>query len=401
MGKAQRKAKAEAQAAPRGPRGRRLTAALLLAAAVVIGGTVYVAVRPPWGEGDSDGPVPAPGPSQAEKTRRAIEDMLARADAIDPKGAAGLLVVKREAYETACKLAQRFIQLADPRDIVVRPALAKAQLRLGRLREAERTVDGLLRLAPTSAEGLLMKGQLVASRDRDAAMEYFRRAAESDQAGAEVWSRYGAELLARGRFDAAAEYLTRAEKAGRRDHQTLWPLALLAMRAGTLDRAERLLAEIARTGRGGVRVLSMLAEAQKQSGRLAEAEKTLRKALDLQRAPELWLDLGDVLVLQRRRLEAAELFAKAAEVPGLEAVAALKAARLYYLLDKHALAMKYVDRAAEHEPSPAVLRWRTKIENARFGEPQFTEGPTFRLPPPGSLPEPEEAPGPSTQPASP
>jgi len=396
MPKARKKARHPPEEGAEAPRGRRLTAVLLLAAAAVIAGTIYVAVSPPW---DSPGPnLPDPGPSEAEKTRQTVEDMLARADEIDPQAGARALVIKRETYERACEMARTFIALHDRTDVVLRPALAKAQLRLGDVRAAERTVDELLRLSPASVEGLWMKGQLLAVRDRDAAMEYFRRAAESDQAGAEIWSQYGAKLFSRGRFEAAREYLTRAERAGQRDHQTLLGLAMLAMRANDFARAEQLLAETARSGRGSVRVLSMLAEAQKQGGRLAQAEKTLRRALDLQPSPELRLQLGGVLILLRRRAEAAEMFAKASEGPSLEAAAALKAARLYYILDKYALAMKYIDRVAEHGVTPTVLRWRTKIENARFGDPSSTKGPTFRLPPAWSLPEPTETPEATTQP---
>ena len=36
-----------------------------------------------------------------------------------------------------------------------------------------------------------------------------------------------------------------------------------------------------------------------------------------------------------------------------------------------------------------MLQWRTRIENARFGEPVTVRQPAFRLPPPGSLPPPE------------
>jgi Tfp pilus assembly protein PilF len=397
MFEARKKARRPGDGGAEARRGWRLPAVLLLTAAAVIGATVYVAVSPPW---ESPGrEVPEPGPTQAEKTRQTIEEMLARADAIDAKAGARALVAKREAYETACDLARRFIQLTDRRDVVVRPALAKAQLRLGKLELAERTVDDLLRLSPGSLEGLWMKGQLLAARDRDAAMEYFRRAAESDQAGPEIWARYGAKLLSRGRVEAAREYLTRAERAGQRDHQTLLALAMLALRAEDFARAEELLEEVSRSGRGSVRVLSMLAEAQKQAGRLPQAEKTLRKAMDLQRSPELRLQLGDVLILLRRRAEAAEMFAKAAESPSLEPVAALKAARLYNNLERYALAMKYIDRAAEHGLTAAVRQWRTRIENARFGEPSSTEGPTFRLPREWSPPEPAEAPEAATQPA--
>ena len=397
MGEARKKTRSPADEPARAKRGSRPAIVLLLAAAVVVGGTVYVAVRPPWqDEGDL---VESPGPSQAQQTRRVIEEMIVRADRINATGNPGLQAAKRQAYETARDVAVKFIQLADRTDVVVRPMLAKAQLRLGKLAEAERTVDALLALAPTSGQGLWMKAQLVATRDRDRAVEYFRRAADSGEATAEAWARYGAELLQRGQVAEARKYLTRAERAGHRDPQTLLSLAGIAMEDENFARAETLLAEVVRRGHVNARVLAGLAEAQKGLGHLAEAEKTLRKAIDVEPVGELWMRLGDVLVLLRRRPEAAEAFARAAETPALAPAGAFKAARMYYLADRCALAMKYIDLLPAKGAAPAVEELRKKIENARFGSPTATSGPVFRLPRSDSLPE-RRAPAPSaTRPA--
>jgi tetratricopeptide (TPR) repeat protein len=356
---------------------------LLLAVAVVLALTIYVAVRPP-GE-SSRAPVGRPGPSAAERTRRVIEELLAKADALNVKSGPVGAVARREAYETACRLAASFIQREDRNDIVVRPMLARAQLRLGRLKDAERTIDELLRLSPESAQGLWMKGELVRARGGKDAVEYLRRAAESEEATAEIWARYGAALLSQGQVAAGEGYFQRAYDAGQRDRPTLLALAERAMREHEFARAEERFAEAVRIGPPSALVLSRLAEAQKDGGRLEAAEKTLREAMALQDAPELWLRLGDVLLLQRRRAEAAELYAKAAEHPLSEAAGAFKAARVYYFLEKYALAMKYIDRVAEHAETPQVRQWRKMIEDARFGEPVSSGAPALRLPPAASL----------------
>jgi tetratricopeptide (TPR) repeat protein len=185
--------------------------------------------------------------------------------------------------------------------------------------------------------------------------------------------------MAAEQFDRAEAMLLKAFHAGNREHQVLWGLALLAMRAGKFDQAEPRLAELAARGRPSMRVLAMLAQCQKENGRPADAEKTLRRALAQQEVPELYIPLGEVLQLQRKYPEAAEMFARAAETSAMEAAASFKAARVYYLLDRHGLAMKYIDRTVALVDDPEVRHWRRKIEDARFGQPD-TQAPPLALP---------------------
>ena len=129
-----------------------------------------------------------------------------------------------------------------------------------------------------------------------------------------------------------------------------------------------------------MRVLVMLAQCQKENAKPAEAEKTLRRALAQQEVPELYIPLGDVLQLQKKYLDAAQTFVRAAEIfakadeTKMEAAASIKAARVYYLLDRHGLAMKYIDRAAALVDDPEVRQWQRKIEDARFGQPDARFG---------------------------
>ena len=355
-----------------------LTIALLIAAAGVLGGAIYLAVAP---SGKSTSlPLGEPGPSPAERTRRAVEELLARADRMDPKAGPHAVLARSQGYEAACELARKYVRLSDPRDVVVRPVLARAQLRLGRMQDAERTIDDLLRLAPASAEGLWLKGELVRARGGQRAMQFFRLAAESDQATPELWSRYGTELRLAGRLDEARKYLLRAEQAGLHDRPTLMGLAALAMNDERFPRAEQLLQKLVTAGQSNARVLAMLAEARIYLDKLAEAERDLRLALEEDDSPELRVKLGDVLVLQKRRAEAAEEYARAAEHPAVEGLASYKAAQCCYFLGKYALAMKYIDRAAELAQAPDVTRWQRKIEDARFGAPAEAPGGAFQLP---------------------
>jgi tetratricopeptide (TPR) repeat protein len=378
---------------------RRMTGILLAATAAVIAATVYVVVwdplRPSAPSHDDT------GPSRGEQVRRQIEQVIAAADAIDPRGGPASLTERQVSYEQAAELGKRFVQLADQRDVLVRPVLAKALLRLGRLDDAEKTINALLKLAPQSAEGLCLKGELVEARQGPEALELFRRAAESDQATSDIWARYGSALMAAEQFDRAEAMLLKAFCAGCKDHQVLWGLAMLAMRADKFDQAEPRLAELAGRGRPSMRVLVMLAQCQKENGKPAEAEKTLRRALEQEGNPGLYILLGDVLQLQKKYLEAAQTFVRAAEILAkvdetkMEAEASLKAARAYYLLDRHGLAMKYIDRAAALVDDPEVRQWQRKIEDARFGQPDAHTPPPL-LPPPSP---PGAAAQPSTRPA--
>lgn len=359
------------------------TKALLLATAVVVGATVYMVVWDPM-KPPTDLPARDSGPTTGERVRRSIEGIIAQADAVDPRGGPGNLAARQVGYEKAAELGRQFVRLSDPRDVLVRPVLAMALLRLGRLDEADKAIADLMALAPRSAEGMLLKAELIEARGGQGALEWFRRAAESDQATPEIWARYGTALLSAEQYERGEAMLGKAFRAGNKDHQVLWGLAMLAMKTGRYDQAEPRLAELASRIGPSMRVLVMLAECQKENGKLAESEKTLRRVLARTEVPELYIPLGDVLQLQKKYAEAAETFAKAAETSALNAVASFKAARVYYLLDRYGLAMKYIDRAAALVDDPQIQQWRRKIEDARFGRPEV-KTPPFQLPPPSTV----------------
>jgi len=381
--KAKKKAASRQSGQGDAPKRSWKTKALLLATAAVIGATIYVVVWDPM-KPPENLPTTDAGLTTGERVRRSIEGIIAQADAVDPRGGSANLAARQVGYEKAAELGRQFVRLTDPRDVLVRPVLAMALLRLGRLDEAEKTLADLMALAPRSAEGMLLQAELIEARGGQGALEWFRRAAESDQATPEIWARYGTALLSVEQYDRGETMLLKAFRAGNKGHQVLWGLAMLAMKTGRYDQAEPRLAELAARIGPSMRVLVMLAECQKENGKLAESEKTLRRVLARTEVPELYIPLGDVLQLQKKYPEAAETFAKAAETSALNAVASFKAARVYYLLDRYGLAMKYIDRAAALVDDPQVQKWRRKIEDARFGPPEVKTSP-LRLPPPSTV----------------
>jgi predicted Zn-dependent protease len=367
---------------------------LVAATVVVIGATIYVAVSPPW-KPPRDVPSDT-GPSIAQRTRKVLEEALNQADSLPDSGQ----TLRRNAYEQIATRALAHVRFQDGRDVLVRPILAQALMRMDRLKEAEQVVDDLLALAPALGEGLWLKGDILRLRGDGGYLEYYSRAAESPQGDPRVWAAYGMEMLRRGRASDAEKYLTKAEQGGQRSPLVLSGLAELAMGANDFARAEALLGEAMKEGATrSTQVLGMLAEAQKAGGKLQQAEETARKALAMRKTGPLQMLLGDVLLLRKKPGEAAEAFAAASELPGHGAPGALKAARCYYLAENYALAMKYIDvAAARHGDNPEVARWVKMIEDARFGAPaaDANGAPAIRLPRPGELPPPEE---PSTKPA--
>ena len=160
---------------PDQPRLRWKTKALLLATAVVIGATIYVVAWDPL-KPKTKLPARDTGPTTGERVRQNMEGLIAQADAIDPRGGQGNLVTRQVAYERAAELGKQFVRLADRRDVLVRPVLAMALLRLGRLDEADKTLADLMALAPRSAEGMCLKAEVIEARGGQGALELFRRA---------------------------------------------------------------------------------------------------------------------------------------------------------------------------------------------------------------------------------
>ncbi len=268
-------------------------------------------------------------------------------------------------------------------DTEVRPLLAEAQFMLGELDHADRTVADLLALAPENAGGLWMKGRIIHRREGKGHMEYFRRAADQGdglEAGAEIWARYGVELLSAGRTREGKKYLTKALTDGVRDARTLGGLGELAVAEKQFEVGEKYLSEALTDTRTDPRLWVMLAKAQMNLGKTAAAAKTAEEALNIRRNGPLLVVLGEVRMLQKRREEAADAYAQAAGYDDVAAVAAYRAATCYYLLEKYDRATKYAQLATRLRPDdPRVKKLIAKIEKAWPGPPPAT-GPALRLP---------------------
>jgi len=319
---------------------------LLALAGVVVVVTIYIA---------GGGPAEPPPVRQADKPTEA-QRVLALARPLIEGGR----------HAAAIDLMETYVRANDD-DIEVRPLLAEALAAAGRYEQAERTIDEVIGLAPQMPAALWLKGRLVRRRGGANPMFFFRRAAESPDAGAEVWARYGLELLEAGEHESAGRYLRRARQAGIADARTLGPLGELALRAGRFAQAEQLLTEALKTARTNARLYAMLAEAQKNAGKEKQAVQTLTGALDVcPRKGVLYMQLGEALLLSDRKPEAAEAFAKAARlVPSLRAAASLKAARTYYVLGRLEKALSHVEVASAAGPhDPRIASWKKRIEDA-------------------------------------
>jgi tetratricopeptide (TPR) repeat protein len=371
---------------------RRLTF-FLLAAAIVVGAVAaYVLLSPTPGEPKSvDG---RDHPVVLSET----ELLLARARK--------MIAVGRK--DDAVRAMQDYVRL-HPDDVEIRSALTEVFLGAGKFDEADEILDEILQRRPDHPTSLWRKGQLIVARARRQAEDreraaaaddrtalraklleliraaerlaetFLRKAADQDDAGADIWSRYGLMLLNRGETARARNYLNRALRTGRIE-EDLAPeqagavcLALgnMAFQENDVVRAETLLNRAAALVPGEPEPWQLLAELQRNLERRDAAADSLRRGLKLVpsgRQGALLLRLGKTLNREETKLEAAEAFARAADHAAVRREALPLAAECYYQLGQYALAMKYIDQAAELPgDAPAVAELKTKIEDARFG----------------------------------
>ena len=341
---------------------RNQTIALGVIVLVVVAVTIYVAVR-------GAGPSPSGAPSHGGPSPMARRDrVLGQAEQLLAGGQ----------FRAARDLAEAYLR-TDPHDAEVRTALAKALGGMGQPAEAENAVDEALRKDPACASALWFKGQLVSARQGGNEMYFFRQAAEhADETRAGIWSRFGLLLLEAGRPAEAEAQLRKAHDAGLKDPPTLAGLGRIALAGGRYAEAERHLAEATRKDPRNAALWGNLSEAQKALGKTDRAAESLRMGVQVGRGAGrglLLLKLGQVQLAEQGPAEkvqarAAETFAQAAEYPTVRSPAALRAARCYYFLGRHAQAMKFIDMAAlAGGGDPEIARWRKKIEDARFGPP--------------------------------
>lgn len=271
-------------------------------------------------------------------------------------------------------------------DIEIRPLLAQAYMKLGQVAQAETTVDEMLKLDPRNAQMCWMKGELVRKRTNGQGnyMTFFKTALDVSGGSAEISARYGLVLLEAGNAKEARVYLQAALRGGLRDGRTLGSLAKIELQEKHYDKSRELLNEALTVDEKNVGLYVMLAQAGQNTGDILGAERAIRQGLKLCRGANergsLQNELGEILILQHRRIEAAQAFASAAQYPGLQGKASLKAAMCYYAEDKYAKAMAQIDQAAAINPQdPQVQRYLKLIEDARFGPDYPTTKPTDKM----------------------
>jgi tetratricopeptide (TPR) repeat protein len=347
----------------------RMTWVLLGITACVVALTIYVATHRPTG------PIEPPDQtvvkaSEADQVLALYGRNMETARRLSPAQAVALYQASRDFMEPYVRL--------HPDDVQVRPRLAELLLKMNAPAAAQQVVEDLLTLRPQSAEGLWLKGMCMRVQGQAGYERFLQQAAESPDAGASVWGRYGLDLMERRKYDDAEAWLTRAYQAGAKDAATLGALAQYAVKQERFEDAEKLLVQAVRDEAAAPDTWLLLARVQKVNGKLDDAATSVREAMRLLPAAasssylgpdkgEMLLVLGQVRVLQKRSQEAADAFVEAANYPFAKPLATFQAAQCWYLLGKYALALECIDSAEKLIPGDrTVAEWKKRIEDAHF-----------------------------------
>lgn len=345
---------------------------LLAVAGVIVAATVVLLVRRR---------PPAPAPDALDRTTQ-----VRRVQSVSRE----LLSLGRPGE--VVELARAYL-LQHPRDTQVRPLLAEALLRSGRLDEAADVTADLRSLAPDAADVLWLEGLIARARGEGDWLDPLRRASRADDATVKHRLAYGVGLLASGRGSEADTYLRSLAEAHPDRAEVLIAAGEAALEIDDFDRAAETLGRAVRRGTAGPKTWALLAEAQKNAGQPARAVSSLKEALRQSSNPdvraEILVQLAQALILADRRDEAARTFARAADEDPDWALPAMKAAQAYYFLGRHDLAVTYLDRAERAGAGPDTEAWRERIENARAPRTRTGNAGTL-LEGPRPLADPEE-----------
>ena len=214
-------------------------------------------------------------------------------------------------------------------------------------------MDQVIWRSPHLAQALWLKGELRRLRADGNYMVSFREAVEkSTNVTPEYWAMFGRELLAVNQTPEAAKWLQRAFDNGVKDGPTLAALGETKLSLKEYAQAREVL-EMASVKRpNDPHVWLLLATACRNLNDLKTAADIVTTTLRAHPGPELYMELGEIRLLQKRPLEAAEAFVEATHFTRFDhrAQAARKAAEIYY---EHDL---YLDKAAEMIKIAADLR---------------------------------------------
>jgi predicted Zn-dependent protease len=216
----------------------------------------------------------------------------------------------------------RILMKANPNELTLQRDLGRVLSWQGRLNDAVKLLSDYVAQRPADQEALLDLARLQAARGNAAA---------------------AADLLKRYR-DAGGE-----ERTYQRERERL--RAPVRVRPGAAARQPALAAPSSKVPPAAVR-----AEMGKRWG---EAERVYRDIL--RREPnrlDLLLRLADVLVAQRKRLQAAQALAKAADLRPADSDRQLRASEAFAVADRPVDALHYVDRALAARPGDLGLHRR-------------------------------------------
>ena len=187
-------------------------------------------------------------------------------------------------------------------------ARARAELELGRLEAAEKSVDGLLRAQPENADGLLLRASLLRARGKSQDAEtLLREAGKRSPSSALIWNELGGALAEQGKKDEAVTAFREAIRLAPDSAEPRRNLALLV----SGEEAESLLREALRLRADYPEAHVDLARRLAETGRAREAESEIAAALKLRKDdPETFFVAARVAELNGRTPDARRHYAR-------------------------------------------------------------------------------------------
>jgi tetratricopeptide (TPR) repeat protein len=304
-----------------------------------------------------------------------VEDMLSDdRPTMTPSQAAADRVMQlamQGARARAVDLGRRWIE-DHPDDVEVRTALARVYASSDQPKEAEELVDKALSIDPDAPRACWVKGLLHAD-EPTRAEAWFAKAAAQDDAGPDIWGKYGLRLMQRGDTDQAESYLRRAIAAGSEDAAVYRAAGEIAWAHGRREEALAKLQRARKLEPRDPRNHSALAEAQAMGGQYEAALDTLDGGMDAAKGPArtlLQLQRGEILEMAGEWEEAGDVYAGVADGVHMTLPGLIGAARSYHRAGLDAKAMGYIDQAYQLDPdNPEVVALRKRIKDARFVKP--------------------------------
>jgi len=203
----------------------------------------------------------------------------------DPTGQARVRSYIGEAYLATgdtTRAAQAFdAALASVPDYTpARLGQVRLAVREGRLDDAVRIADAVIRASPQSVDAYVLKADaLLARGDRDEARGLLQKALQVDATSLPAHFSLISLALDEGALDAAAAEIEAARKVGRGDLRITYFDALLAFRKGDLNKARDYTLQVLKRAPDHVPTLVLAGAIELQAGRSASAEDSLRRAL--------------------------------------------------------------------------------------------------------------------------